>query len=54
MSNLPYACGKDFQLYLGDCVKILSEWEPEQVDMIFADPPYRLSNDGTTCRGRER
>lgn len=25
--------------------------KPESVDMIFADPPYFLSNDGITCQG---
>ena len=25
--------------------------EPEQFEMIFADPPYFLSNGGVTCRG---
>lgn len=36
-------------LYLGDVIEILSQLEAESVDMIFADPPYNLSNDGITC-----
>lgn len=28
--------------------------EPESVDMIFADPPYFLSNGGTTCHAGKR
>lgn len=38
------------QLILGNSFKILAKMEPESVDMIFADPPYFLSNDGITCR----
>lgn len=39
------------QLVLGDSFKILTKMELESVDMIFADPPYFLSNDGITCQG---
>ena len=39
------------QLVLGDSFKILTKMKPESVDMIFADPPYFLSNDGITCQG---
>ncbi len=38
-------------LILGDLFEILTKMEPESVDMIFADPPYFLSNDGITCQG---
>ena len=41
------------QLVLGDSFKILTKMEPESVDMIFADSPYFLSNDGITCQGLE-
>ena len=34
------------QLIVGDSFKILTKMKPESVDMIFADPPYFLSNDG--------
>jgi len=40
---------KDFFLYEGDCIKILSEFPENCVDMIFADPPYFLSNGGISC-----
>ncbi len=36
-------------LYLGDCLELLPQIEPETFDMVFADPPYLLSNDGITC-----
>ena len=39
------------RLYLGDCLELLRKMKPESVDMIFADPPYFLSNNGITCQG---
>lgn len=39
------------QLLLGDSFKLLARMKPESVDLIFADPPYLLSNDGITCNG---
>lgn len=47
----PYFETETEQLYLGDCFKILKEITPESINMIFADPPYFLSNDGVTCQG---
>ncbi|SKA86406.1 site-specific DNA-methyltransferase (adenine-specific) [Clostridium sp. USBA 49] len=41
---------KNIELILGDCIKILKNLEEKSIDMIFADPPYRLSNDGITCK----
>ena len=38
-------------LYLGDAVELMDKFAPESVDLIFADPPYFLSNDGITCSG---
>ncbi len=38
------------QLILGNCFEILKKVKPESVDMIFADPPYFLSNNGITCQ----
>lgn len=37
------------RLLLGDCLKELKKIEEKSIDMIFADPPYKLSNDGITC-----
>ncbi|MDE6312799.1 MAG: site-specific DNA-methyltransferase [Lachnospiraceae bacterium] len=39
------------QLVLGNSFQVLEKMIPESVDMIFADPPYFLSNDGITCQG---
>ena len=36
-------------LYKGDCIRVLSTFPENSIDMIFADPPYLLSNDGITC-----
>ena len=37
------------RLYQGDCLEILAAIPPNSVDLIFADPPYFLSNGGITC-----
>ncbi|MDA8168718.1 MAG: site-specific DNA-methyltransferase [Nitrospiraceae bacterium] len=37
------------RLLKGDCVEILNRVSENKVDMIFADPPYFLSNGGITC-----
>lgn len=39
----------DFCLYHADCLTVISKFPDNYVDMIFADPPYMLSNDGFTC-----
>ena len=41
---------ENIRLFLGDCVEILNKATPESVDMVFADPPYMLSNGGITCQ----
>lgn len=41
-------------LYLGDSVEVMRSLPDESVDLIFADPPYHLSNGGTTIRGGKR
>lgn len=40
----------DVTLFQGDCIDILNKAAPESADMIFADPPYMLSNGGITCQ----
>jgi site-specific DNA-methyltransferase (adenine-specific) len=37
------------RLYQGDCLEILSSIPESSVDLVFADPPYFLSNGGITC-----
>ena len=41
------------KVVLGDSFRVLSKMKEESVDMIFADPPYFLSNNGITCKGGE-
>ena len=45
----PYYKTDDAMLFLGDSFSVLEKLEPESIDMVFADPPYFLSNDGITC-----
>lgn len=42
---------KDSKLILGNSFQIMKELEPEHFDMIFADPPYFLSNGGISNSG---
>ena len=37
------------RLLKGDCIEVLNQSRENSVDMIFADPPYFLSNGGITC-----
>jgi site-specific DNA-methyltransferase (adenine-specific) len=51
--NLPIPAFNDekhhLRIYQGDCLDILEKIPPSSVDLIFADPPYFLSNGGITC-----
>ncbi len=42
----PYFQKGDFVLYHGDSLSILAQLPENSIDMIFADPPYNLSNGG--------
>ena len=47
MSDIsPYKVVGDASLYLGNCIEVLASLPEGSVSMIFADPPYNLSNDG--------
>ena len=37
------------RLYQADALELLRRMRDESVDMVFADPPYFLSNGGVTC-----
>ena len=32
---------QDSSLYLGDCLHVMQEWDDEQVDLIYLDPPFK-------------
>jgi site-specific DNA-methyltransferase (adenine-specific) len=46
--------GRGFDLLLGNSIDLMNEMTAESVDMIFADPPYNLSNDGFTVHAGKR
>src|SRR6266567_3717775 len=53
LSNLPAPAFDDpkhhLRIYQGDCLEILAQIPESSVDLVFADPPYFLSNGGITC-----
>lgn len=40
----------DFVIYHDDSLEVMSRMPDNYLDMIFADPPYMLSNDGFSCQ----
>jgi site-specific DNA-methyltransferase (adenine-specific) len=46
--------GRNWALVRGDCIEALERLPPHSVDVAFADPPYLLSNGGTTCQSGRR
>ena len=46
----PYFFSENIALFNQDCLEILSCIPENSIDMIFADPPYMLSNNGFTCQ----
>ena len=47
----PYYSDSNSALFLSDTFEALEKMRSESIDMIFADPPYFLSNDGISCSG---
>lgn len=41
-------------LYNNDVIETLNDLKNDSVDLIFADPPYNLSNGGFTCHAGKR
>ena len=50
----PYKVIGTALLYIGDCIEVMKQLPDGSVQMIFADPPYNLSNDGTTVHAGKR
>ncbi|BDG05778.1 DNA-methyltransferase [Anaeromyxobacter oryzae] len=46
--------GPGWAIVQGDCLEALERLPPHSVDVAFADPPYMLSNGGTTCQSGRR
>lgn len=46
----PFFEKEGFKLYHSDCLETLPNIEESSIDLIFADPPYKLSNGGLTCK----
>lgn len=44
----PYFKANDFVLYNGESTSFLNQLPEDSIDMVFADPPYNLSNGGFT------
>lgn len=51
LSNKTYFKDDSFKLINDDTFNALEKFEEKIFDMIFADPPYFLSNNGITCSG---
>jgi len=54
ISEAPYFHKDNFVLYNADSLKILEQFPEDSIDMIFADPPYNLSNGGFTVHAGRR
>ena len=50
----PFFKLKDTVIFNEDCLKILHFIPEDSIDMIFADPPYMLSNNGFSCQNGKR
>ena len=47
---MKYFNSESFALYLGDSIETLRKFPSNKFDMIFADPPYFLSNGTFSCQ----
>ncbi len=54
LKKKPFFSEGDFTLVHGNCLDILEQLPEESIDMIFADPPYFLSNGGFTVHAGKR
>lgn len=50
----PFYSKPKFKLFQGDCIEVMNEIEESSIDMIFADPPYNLSNGGFSVQAGKR
>lgn len=50
----PFYKNHGVRLLHGDVVEMLTALPDNSIDLIFADPPYNLSNDGFSCHAGKR
>ena len=50
----PYWTLKNSELFLGNSIEVMRYLPEKSIDMIFADPPYNLSNNGTSVHAGKR
>jgi site-specific DNA-methyltransferase (adenine-specific) len=55
-TNAPWwgSPGGEATLWQGDSLERMRSMDAESIDVIFADPPYFLSNGGSTCKNGKR
>ena len=49
-----YFTQRGVRIFNGDVIEVLNTLPEESIDLIFADPPYNLSNGGFTCHAGKR
>ena len=49
-----YVRGRDFRLLQGNSLDVLASFDDQTFGLVFADPPYFLSNGGFTCKSGKR
>jgi site-specific DNA-methyltransferase (adenine-specific) len=54
LMNSTYYRTDKFVLFKDNCVALLERLPENSLDMIFADPPYNLSNGGFSCQSGKR
>ncbi len=54
IKHKPYFSEDNFVLYKGDGLDLLNQLPANSINMVFADPPYNLSNGGFTVHAGKR
>src|SRR5215510_16330069 len=54
LDRAKHSAGSNYALYRGDCLELMQALPEASFDLVFADPPYFLSNGGFTCQGGRR
>lgn len=50
LSEQAYYSDEHTALFMHDSIELMAQMPAESIDMIFAVPPYMLSNDGISCQ----